>query len=81
MKKIKTLLFVILVAVPLTSCTFDHASLGSRAVSYPSYRTHTPVHVPAIYRTMRPYRHVDVRPDWMRYGGNWSPLRRQRCHH
>jgi len=48
-------------------------------VSAVSYPTHVPVrrvHAPAIYHHTTSYRYVDVRPDWMRYGGNWVPARR-----
>jgi len=77
MKKIKSILFAIIAAASLSSCTLDHASFGVSAVSYPS---HVPVYrpviqQPAIYHTPS-YRYVDVRPDWMRYGGNWVPARR-----
>jgi len=75
MKKIKSLLLVILAAASLSSCTLDSASFGVSAVSYPTYRP--PVHRPAIYHTTR-YYNYDVRPDWMRYGGNWVPARRYR---
>tara|TARA_R100000664_G_scaffold33456_2_gene50620 strand:+ start:1284 stop:1514 length:231 start_codon:yes stop_codon:yes gene_type:complete len=72
MKKIKCIFLVVLAAVSLSSCTLDSASFGVSAVSYPTYR---PLHQPAIYRATR-YYHYDVRPDWMRYGGNWRPTRR-----
>jgi hypothetical protein len=81
MKKIKMLLFAAVAATLLSSCTLDHASFGVSAVSYPTYRASyieaRPVrrHAPAIYHTTS-YRYVDVRPDWMRYGGNWVPARR-----
>jgi hypothetical protein len=81
MKKIKMLLFAAVAATLLSSCTLDHASFGVSAVSYPSHRASyieaRPVrrHAPAIYHTTS-YRYVDVRPDWMRYGGNWVPARR-----
>tara|TARA_R110000744_G_scaffold164414_3_gene281537 strand:+ start:227 stop:472 length:246 start_codon:yes stop_codon:yes gene_type:complete len=77
MKKIKPFLFAILAAVSLSSCTLDSASFGVSAVSYPSYIEARPVrrHQPAIYHTTQYYRY-DVRPDWMRYGGNWVPARR-----
>ncbi len=82
MKKIKMLLFAAVAATLLPSCTLDHASLGVSAVSYPSHRVSyieaRPVrrHTPAIYHTTSYRRYVDVRPDWMRYGGNWVPARR-----
>ena len=75
------LLFAAVAATLLSSCTLDHASFGVSAVSYPTYRASyieaRPVrrHAPAIYHTTS-YRYVDVRPDWMRYGGNWVPARR-----
>ena len=82
MKKIKMLLFAAVAATLLSSCTLDQASFGVSAVSYPAYRTSyieaRPVrrHAPAIYHTTSYRRYVDVRPDWMRYGGNWVPARR-----
>lgn len=84
MKKIKSVLFAIIAAASLSSCTLDSASFGVSAVNYPSYPVHrvrTHVHQPAIYYTPS-YRHVDVRPDWMRYGSHYCPpSRRQYRHH
>ena len=76
MKKIKIILFAIVAAVTLPSCTLDSASFGVSAVTYPSYIEARPVRYrqPAVYRVPGYYRY-DVRPDWMRYGGNWVPAR------
>ena len=81
MKKIKSILFAVIAAASLSSCTLDSASFGVNAVSYPSHRAYAPVHVPAVYHGGYSYRYVDVRPDWMRYGGNYVPARRYRRHY
>ena len=76
MKKIKSILFAVIAAASLSSCTFD-------STYYPTYApVYRPViQQPAIYHTPS-YRYVDVRPDWMRYGGNFVPARRHhRCHY
>jgi len=84
MKKIKSILFAVIAAASLSSCTLDSASFGVSTSTY--YPTYAPVYrpviqQPAIYHTPS-YRYVDVRPDWMRYGGNWVPARRHhRCHY
>ena len=88
MKKLATTLLVpILAAISLSSCTLDSASFGVNAVSYPTHRVYapvyTPVHKPAIYYTPS-YgyrRHVDVRPDWLRYGSHCAPPRRHYRHY
>ena len=76
MKKIKSVLFAAIAAISFSSCTLDHASFGVSAVSYPTHVPVRRVHTPAIYHHTTSYRYVDVRPDWMRYGGNWVPARR-----
>jgi hypothetical protein len=74
MKRLKLLLLSILAVVSFSSCTIDSASFGVSAVNYPTYRAAPVRVVPSVhYRTRYLY---DVRPDWMRYGGNWVPARR-----
>ena len=74
MKKIKLLLLAILASTFFSSCTLDSVSVSTM----PTPRYYKVLPANHVYSTRYYY---DVRPDWMRYGGNWVPARRRHCHY
>jgi len=85
MRKLVTILLVG-ASLLLSSCEYDSVGVSYTSSSYPVYyRQPAPAvyyRQPAVYIPSRCYgTYRAPAPDWMRYGGNWTPARRHHPHH